>query len=120
MRAVTALALSLALAAPAAGAPPHVALAQYGSLHDAIRAGDTAAVAAWLNAGADPNARDAAWNIPLIVAVVSGHTGAVTALLDAGADPNATNQDGSTPLQLAEQEGHTGAVAALRAAVATE
>ena len=45
MRAVTALALSLALAAPAAGAPLHVALAQYGSLHDAIRAGDTAAVA---------------------------------------------------------------------------
>ena len=34
MRAITALALSLALTAPAVGAPLHVALTPYGSLHE--------------------------------------------------------------------------------------
>ena len=95
MRAVTALALSLALAAPAAAFFP--------PLHEAARAGDTAAVTALLDAGADPNARISprhGGDTAMHLAAENGHTAAVAALLDAGADPNATNQDGSTPLRI--------------------
>jgi len=59
-------------------------------------------VAALLDAGADPNARDKDGNTPLHRAAQGGSPETVAALLDAGADLEARAEDGSLPADLAE------------------
>ena len=64
-------------------------------------------VAALLNAGADPNARNRKGWTPLHHGALYRRAPlAVTALLLAGADPNAQAGDGKTPLHVAAGNGH--------------
>lgn len=60
----------------------------------AAKAGDLASLRSALDAGADPNASDAAGNSALKWAAVRGHEQALKVLLDAGADPNVRSQNG--------------------------
>jgi ankyrin repeat protein len=57
-----------------------------------------------IQAGADPNAKDATGVAPLHRAVRTRCTGAVRALLVNGADVRLANKSGSTPLHLAVQD----------------
>lgn len=88
------------------------ALAQVSAtpLHDAARAGDTAALRQALAAGASANATDAWGRTPLIVALQQGRQAAVEALVEAGADVRATDAWGRTPLMVAAQMKNTAAV----------
>lgn len=63
------------------------------TLHDAAKKGDTAAIAAALDAGADINAADSTAT-PLYHAVRRGHLDAARLLIDRGADVNATTKLG--------------------------
>ncbi|MEO0513138.1 MAG: acyltransferase family protein [Planctomycetota bacterium] len=63
----------------------------------AALAGQPAAAAALLDAGADPNARSPDGNTALHTACFFGRAGVAEALLDAGADPAAVNGRGETP-----------------------
>ena len=76
---------------------------QYGktSLHIAAQAGDTNAVQALSQAGADINTRDEFGTTPLIEASRCGHDQIVRMLIQAGADVNACNQLGDTPITAA-------------------
>ena len=88
--------------------------AQGTPLHEAARQGDADAITVLINAGADPNVKDAQdGGIPLHEAALRGHTEAIAALLDAGADTNAKNENGLTPLHGATIMGHAEAIAAL-------
>jgi len=69
-------------------------------LHEAAVKGDAAAVAALLDAGADPDARTEKGATPLHIATLKGHAAAIAPLLDAGADPDARTEDGTTPFDL--------------------
>ena len=108
--------LDAALASPAAADTP---------LHSAAGTGDTAALAALLDAGADPNARHAGFTPLHYAAAFPSHrinderprfAFAVPALLAAGADPNACDSAGFTPLHHAAIHSRPGAVLALRRA----
>ncbi|MFG2941898.1 ankyrin repeat domain-containing protein [Streptomyces sp. NPDC048282] len=69
-----------------------------GRLRAAVRAGDAEAVRDLLEAGADPDTRDAD-GLPLLCAAVAAYDGPVTrALVDGGADPDRELPDGTTPL----------------------
>jgi len=69
------------------------------TLHGAIIAGDIDAVAALIEGGADPDAREPAGeSTPLITAATFGRVDAARALIAAGADPDLRNRDGSTAL----------------------
>ena len=57
-----------------------------------------AEVVTLLDAGADPNVRNASGQTPLHWAVTGATPAIVAALLGAGADPNARDEDGTTPL----------------------
>ena len=62
-------------------------------LHLAAAAGSAAAVAALLDRGADPDAREAAWGqTPLMFAAARDRVEAIRALLDRGADPSITSK----------------------------
>ena len=87
MKTFAALVLTFALVAYAAAAP----------LHDAAKQGNTKAIVALLDVGADPNERDTNHASPLHWAANRGHTEAIVALLDAGADPNARDRGRVTP-----------------------
>jgi cytohesin len=96
-------------------------------LLEASRTGDTAAVLALLDAGADREASDMGGCAALHWAARNGHTATVQALLGAGAECDATftthvsPTSGRTPLHWAAQHGHTDAVQALlRVAADTE
>lgn len=79
-------------------------------LHDAARAGDTAALQHALAQGASPNATDAWGRTPLIVALQQGRQPVVEALLQAGADVRTTDAWGRTPLLVAAQMKNAAAV----------
>ena len=64
----------------------------------AATAGDVDAVRQAIDAGWDPNERDAARNTALACAGPEGHLEAVEALLAAGADPGTVARDGDTVL----------------------
>jgi len=64
----------------------------------AVRSGDYRQLLTVLEAGASPNARDAAGNTPLMLAGVYADAACLGLLLDRGAEVNATNRAGATPL----------------------
>jgi ankyrin repeat protein len=77
-------------------------------LHAAAAAGgaDVGLVAALLDAGADPNARQRGGFRPLHSAAANGDAALVQLLLARGADRSAATDDGRTPLQVARERGH--------------
>jgi ankyrin repeat protein len=83
-------------------------------LLQAVRKGDTAAVARLLAAGADPNALvpgrlssgEVFQTTALCQAAAKDRLEAARRLLDAGADPSLADGDGETPLMYAAGEGH--------------
>ena len=76
----------------------HRATRRHTSLHDAVRWGDTLAVAGYLLAGADVNAVDRINQTPLHRAALWGHDEVAGMLIDAGADVHARGNGGQTPL----------------------
>jgi peptidoglycan/LPS O-acetylase OafA/YrhL len=97
----------------AAQAPEAARLAPAPDLWRASAAGDRARVAALIEAGADPDARDLGTGATaLSLAAGSGHVALVQQLLAGGADVQATDRDGSTALHAAAYLGKS-AVAAL-------
>jgi NAD(P)-dependent dehydrogenase (short-subunit alcohol dehydrogenase family) len=83
-------------------------------LHEAIVAGDLAAVEALLAAGADPNVKElSGGSSPLITAAMFGRSAEARALIEAGADVDQQNDDGSTALITAAFMAHPDIVQAL-------
>jgi ankyrin repeat protein len=71
-------------------------------MHLAARQGETEAVKALLEAGADVNQRGAGDPVtPLMIATMNGHFDLAKLLLDKGADPNLQQANGATPLYAA-------------------
>ena len=68
------------------------------TLGKVARQGDLARLKSLLDAGADPNRRDANGSTALIEAAAGGQTAAARALVAAGANPNLTSSGGRTPL----------------------
>jgi ankyrin repeat protein len=75
--------------------------------------GDVAALAAMIERGVDPNARDAGGRTVLMEAAFSGHTDAAAFLLERGANPELTDNAGWTALMEAASKGHTDTVRVL-------
>jgi uncharacterized protein len=90
-----ALGAALASAGPALAqrAPSAQEIAAYTGLFAAAHAGDAAAVARQVAAGAPVDARDAYDRTPLHVAAYAGRAAAMRALVRAGANPNALERD---------------------------
>jgi len=74
------------------------------ALHSAASASHQESAVALLDAGADPNARQAQGWTPLHSAAANGLVGLVQTLLERGADPAVTNDDGKTPADVAEDD----------------
>jgi ankyrin repeat protein len=89
--------------------PPErrAALEREQELAEACRRGAVARVRAMLDAGADPDARDAFDRTPLIHAAFAGHLEVARLLLDRGAGANAENLQRRSALVLAADQGHT-------------
>ena len=84
-----------------------------GELHDAVRAGDNAAVLALLDGRAQVNDTDYVVGTPLHLAVIEGHVTIAKLLIDGGADVNApSEQQAASALHLAARFGDA-AMAAL-------
>jgi uncharacterized protein len=101
-----------------AGADVHAVAPAFGNvtpLHSAIAACSDAIVAMLLEAGADPNARQAAGYTPLHGAAFHALTDTAELLLAHGADPTATNDAGDDAATLAEKAGNAAFAARLRA-----
>jgi hypothetical protein len=62
------------------------------------REGDTKHLAAYLDAGVDPNLSNHKGDSLLMLAAYHGHAATVSALVAGGADPNRPNDRGQTPL----------------------
>ena len=62
------------------------------------RAGDTAAVAGYVDAGVPVNLSNDSGDTLLMLAAYHGHPDTVRALLERGADPGSPNDRGQTPL----------------------
>lgn len=62
------------------------------------RAGDTAAIAAYVDAGVPVNLTNDKGDTLLMLAAYHGHASTVAALLERGADPGRANDRGQTPL----------------------
>ncbi|MFE4605473.1 ankyrin repeat domain-containing protein [Kitasatospora indigofera] len=69
-----------------------------GRLFDAARTGDSATLAAYVDAGAPANLSNDRGDTLLMLAAYHGHADAVRALLERGADPDRANDRGQTPL----------------------
>jgi ankyrin repeat protein len=83
------------------------------ALIEAANKGDSEAVEALLDSGADINARDEQNQTPLHLAAGRGHTPVVKLLLERGADVNAKNLLGRTPLLVHVYRGSLDIVRAL-------
>jgi hypothetical protein len=62
------------------------------------REGDTEQLAAYVDAGVDPNLSNQKGDSLVMLAAYHGHASTVLALLERGADPNRSNDRGQTPL----------------------
>jgi ankyrin repeat protein len=62
------------------------------------REGEAEQLAAYVDAGVDPNLSNHKGDSLVMLAAYHGHAAAVTALLERGADPNRPNDHGQTPL----------------------
>jgi ankyrin repeat protein len=62
------------------------------------REGEAAQLAAYVDAGVDPNLSNHKGDSLVMLAAYHGHAAAVAALLERGADPNHPNDHGQTPL----------------------
>ena len=71
------------------------------TLKGAIWRGDIESVRAFIEAGADVNARDAEGMTPLMYAAKSGNIESVRILIESGADVTAQDSERRTPLSLA-------------------
>jgi len=69
-----------------------------GNFFSALRNDNVKQIRAALDQGADPNARDAHGNTPLMLAAVYGDVSSMKLLLDHGAQVNVANAEGATPL----------------------
>jgi uncharacterized protein len=99
------------------GRPSRVVADPALTLEAAIRAGDAAAVARLLNAGADPNSRDVLGGTPLLTASWLGNASVVSLLLSHGADANAIHREaGASALEYAVLKGRADIVQSLLAA----
>ena len=78
-------------------------------LRTAAETDDIEAIGALIEAGADPNAKNAAGNTALHAAAYRGAVGAIWALLAAGALRNARNVYGATALDIAMRDGRDAA-----------
>ncbi len=85
----------------------HVAAEGATPLHLAAQADSAEAVRKLIEAGADPDARDARGRTPLFHPTKAGRTELVGALIAAGSGADAADDDGSTPLHLAAAENDT-------------
>jgi ankyrin repeat protein len=78
---------------------PQPELAEFATkLFNLARAGDTAALAAYVDAGVPVNLTNDSGDSLLMLAAYHGHPGTVAALLERGADPGRANDRGQTPL----------------------
>lgn len=80
---------------------------------DLARAGDTDALAAYVDAGVPANLTNGRGDSLLMLAAYHGHAEAVTALATRGADPDRANDRGQTPLAGAVFKGEDAVVRAL-------
>jgi ankyrin repeat protein len=84
-------------------------------LHSAAAGRSAEVVRQLVEAGADPNARQAGGWTPLHAAAINGDDDIVDILLAAGADRSLANDAGTLPLDLANKGGHKGVVERLSA-----
>jgi hypothetical protein len=87
-----------------------------GKVFDFARRGDSARLAAYVDAGVPVDLTNDAGDTLLMLAAYHGHTEAVAALLERSADPNRANDKGQTPLAGAVFKGETEIVRDLTAA----
>lgn len=80
-------------------------------LHSAVAAGQLAIAQLLLDAGADPNARQADAFAPLHGAAQNGDAAMLRLLIERGADPRAASAQGKTLLDFARESGKPEAVA---------
>jgi ankyrin repeat protein len=69
-----------------------------GKIFDLARAGDAAAIAAYVDAGVPVDLTNDHGDTLLMLAAYHGHDAAVRVLLERGADPGKPNDHGQTPL----------------------
>ena len=82
-------------------------------LFDLARTGDAAQLAAYLDAGVDPDLANHQGDTLVMLAAYHGHAAAVRALLERGADPDRLNDRGQSPLAGAVFKGEDDVVRAL-------
>ncbi|MGP9537575.1 ankyrin repeat domain-containing protein [Brachybacterium sp. AOP43-C2-M15] len=83
---------------PSDASEDEAVLALAGSMLDAARQGDAAALLPLLDQGAPANLRDGAGSSPLMLAAYHGHADLVRELAARGADVDLMNDRGQTPL----------------------
>lgn len=98
-----------------AGIPDADVIELAGKLFDAARAGDTALLAAYLDAGAPANLSNDRGDTLVMLAAYHGHAETVQTLVERGADPDRANDRGQTPLAGAVFKGEETVIAALLA-----
>lgn len=79
------------------------------TLHEAAEKNDHAAAEALLKAGANPNLKDSAGELPLHYAAEKGHLPLIELLISKGADVNAKNRYNKTALERAQARNQTAA-----------
>jgi len=84
-------------------------------LFDMARAGDTATLAAYLDAGVPVNLSNDKGDTLVMLAAYHGHAGTVSAPPSRGADPDRPNDRGQTPLAGAAFKGEDAEVRAFHA-----
>ncbi|MEW2529661.1 MULTISPECIES: ankyrin repeat domain-containing protein [unclassified Streptomyces] len=84
-----------------------------GKIFDLARAGDTDALAAYVDAGVSVNLTNDSGDSLLMLAAYHGHAPAVRALVERGADVDRANDRGQTPLAGAVFKGADDVVRAL-------
>ncbi|MEV0114322.1 ankyrin repeat domain-containing protein [Streptomyces sp. NPDC050844] len=82
-------------------------------IFDLARQGDTAALAAYVDAGVPANLTNDSGDSLVMLAAYHGHADAVRALLERGAEANRANDRGQTPLAGAVFKGEDAVIRAL-------